>query len=573
MSHKLIDRARQRLAMESGPRSNPWGGRLSVALVYPNTYHHAMSNLGFLSVYQQLNAREDTLCERFFLPDSEDLEEHRRTGFRLFSLESQRPLNDFDLIAFSISFENDYLNLPTIFELGGLPLWRSERGEQSPLVLAGGVCAFLNPEPLAEICDLFAIGEAEVLLDPLLQVLNGDAVSRDELLEQLAGIEGIYVPAFYEPHYVAGRLDGYQVQPPARPRVTRQWLADYDSVTLRGELQTRDTEFGDLSLVEVSRGCSRGCRFCAAGFLFLPPREHALESLQEACSAGLRTRQRVGLVGAAVSDYPQLTQLQQVIGAQGGESSLASLRIDSLNVEEVDALQQAGHRSVALAPEAGSQRLRDLINKGLDEQQILEAIQMLAAGGILNLKLYFLIGLPTEEDADLDALLELVEKARAIWLEEGRKLGRLGTLHLSVNPFVPKPFTPLQWAAMASEKRLKQRLRKLQSAVRRLPNVEISSESLRGSVLQALLSRGDRRVGRILPGLAAGQSLKAACRETGIDLGDELCRERDEQEVFPWEVIDSGVNRDYLRREYQQAHAGRLTPRCSPGCRRCGVCG
>jgi len=574
LSHKLIDRARQRLSQENGPGSNPWGGRLSVALVYPNTYHHAMSNLGFLAVYQLLNGRDDTLCERFFLPDPEDLEEHRRSGFQLFSLESQRPLSDFDLVAFSISFENDYLNLPTLFDLAGLPLWRRERHEQYPLVLAGGVCAFLNPEPLAEIFDLFAIGEAEVLLAPLLRALHGHSGSRAELLSSLATVEGFYVPSLYEPEYDEdGRLVGCQVYPPAPSRVRRQWLADYDSVILRGERQTRDTEFGELSLVEVSRGCSRGCRFCAAGFLFLPPREHALQKLEEASCAGLETRRRVGLVGAAVSDFAQIGELQDSISARGGESSLASLRIDSLSADEVAALKQSGHRSVALAPEAGSQKLRDMINKGIDEQQILDAVRMLASGGILNLKLYFLIGLPGEDEADIDELLKLVEKAREIWLEEGKKLGRLGNLLLSVNPFVPKPFTPLQWAGMAPEKLLKKRLRRLQAAVGRLPNVELSSESLRGSVLQALLSRGDRRVGELLPRLAGGQALKAACRESGLRWEDYVTRERDADELFPWELLDSGVTREYLWQEYLRGMEAKPTPRCTPGCRRCGVCG
>ncbi len=573
MSHKLIDRARRRLAAESGPHTPPWGGRLSVALVYPNTYHHAMSNLGFLSVYQELNRRDDTLCERFFLPDPDDLAEHRRTGFRLFSLESQRPLSDFDLVAFSISFENDYLNIPVLFELAGLPLWREERGEIEPLVLAGGVCAFLNPEPLAEIIDLFAIGEAEVLLPPLLATLQEGDRSRRELLAALAGVPGIYVPAFYHPEYDRERLTGYRVDPPAPPRVTRQWLGDYDRTVIRAERQTSETEFGELSLVEISRGCSRGCRFCAAGFLFLPPREHALEALEAACSAGLETRGRVGLVGAAVSDHPRLAELQSFIASAGGESSLASLRIDSLSEPEVAALREGGHRSVALAPEAGSQRLRDLVNKGLDETQILSAVRLLAAGGILNLKLYFLLGLPSETEDDLDELLALVEKARAIWLEEGKKLGRLGTLQLSVNPFIPKPFTPLQWAGMAPEGELKKRLKRLQGAIRRLPNVELVSESLRASVLQALLSRGDRRVGRLLPLLAAGESLKSACRSTGLDPGGYVIRERDADESFPWEVLDSGVTRAYLWREYCSALAGRATTRCAPGCRRCGVCG
>jgi len=532
-----------------------------------------MSNLGYLSVYQMLNARDDTLCERFFLPDPDDLKEHRRSGFPLFSLESKRALGDFDVVAFSLSFENDYLNLPVILDLGGLPLWREERGEGHPLLLAGGVCAFMNPEPLAEIFDLFAVGEAEVLLPTLLATLQQDEITRDELLINLAQQPGFYVPSYYTPHYdPEGTLLGYHVEQPAPKKVARQWQADLDQGVVRGEVQTRETEFGEMSLVEVSRGCSRGCRFCVAGYLFLPPREHQLDNLKKSCQQGLQTRKRLGLVGAAVSDYPDLGALQAFIDESGGESSLASLRIDALSEEDVLALKQGGHRTVALAPEAGSQRLRDHINKGLDEEQILNAVRILAAGEILNLKLYFLVGLPEETDEDIEELLALVTKARDIWVEEGKKLGRLGTLLLSVNPFVPKPFTPLQWAAMPREAMLKKTMRRLQSAVGRMANVEFTFESVRASILQALLARGDRRVGKLLPQLAEGQKLKPACRDLDLDPDAYVHRERLQDEVFPWEILDSGVTRAYLWKEYLNAHSGKVTPRCSAGCSRCGVC-
>lgn len=575
MSQRLIDNARRRLAAESGCRANPWGGRLAVGLVYPNTYHHAMSNLGFLTVYQWLNGRDDTLCERFFLPDPEDLAEHRKTGYPLFSLESGRPLTDFDLVAFSISFENDYLNLLVLFELARLPWLRRDRGERYPLLLCGGVCAFLNPEPLAEVMDLFAIGEAEPLLPDLLAVLlRTGSVDRETLLERLAAVPGLYLPAFHEPVTAAdGQLTGFRNRPPAPPRVRRRWLQDLDASDSRSFVFTEQTEFGDMALTEVSRGCSRGCRFCAAGFLFLPPRERSLASLRRQVDAGLCERTRQGLVGAAVSDYPEIAALQEGILAAGGTVSIASLRIDALSEAEVAALAASGHRTVALAPEAGSQRLRDLINKDLNRQQILHAVELLAEGGIPNLKLYVLIGLPTETDQDLDELLDLLGAVREIWLAAGRRRGRLGQIILSVNPFIPKPFTPFQWAGMASEKLVKGRLQLLRRKVARLPNVELLSESPRSAYLQALLSRGDRRLGAMLPALAAGRPLRAACRDAGIDPDGVVTRERGAKEVFPWEILDSGVDRAYLYQEYRNGLAGHTSLRCAPGCRRCGVCG
>jgi radical SAM superfamily enzyme YgiQ (UPF0313 family) len=573
MSRLLIDKARRRLAAEDGTAANPWGGRLTVALVFPNTYHQAMSNLGFLTVYHLLNSRDDCLCERFFLPDADDLAEHRATGYPLFSLESGRPLSDFDLVAFSISFENDYLHLPTLFELGRLPLFAAEREARHPLLLCGGVCAFLNPEPLAAIFDAFAVGEAEGLLPGLVATLRAGG-EREALLAALAQLPGLYIPSLYQVDYAAdGTIAAYTPRTPAPARVARQWLADLDSSASRSFVTTRETEFGDMALTEISRGCSRGCRFCAAGFLYLPPRERSLENLVGQIKLGLCERKKQGLVGAAVSDHSRIAELQQAILARDGSVSVSSLRLDALSETEVAALAASGHRTVALAPEAGSQRLRDLINKGLVAEQILHAVQLLAAGGIPNLKLYFLLGLPTEGEADILELLDLVRQMREVWLAEGKKRGRLGHITLSFNPFVPKPFTPLQWAGMASEKLLERHLKLLRSGVAKLGNVEMICESLRAARLQALLARGDRRCAALLPLLAGGQNLKGACRSAGLDPDWYIERERGANEIFPWEVLDSGVRREHLWREYRKAQRGEATPRCEPGCRRCGVCG
>ncbi|WP_432823447.1 radical SAM protein [Trichloromonas sp.] len=574
MSRKLIDNARRRLAAETGCRAKPWGGRLSVALVYPNTYHQAMSNLGFLSIYQLLNSREDTLCERFFLPDAEDMAEHRKTGYPLFSLESGRLLADFDVIAFSISFENDYLNLPHLFDLANIPLWSRERDDRFPLVISGGVCAFLNPEPLADIIDLFVVGEGEAILPALVESIGSTGqLGRPEMLRQLASVPGVYVPSQYQIDYRAdGTLAGWSHPADVPERVRRQWVHDLDATQSRSFVLTEQTEFSDMALTEISRGCSRGCRFCAAGFIYLPPRERSLDSLLGQIEAGLCEREKVGLVGAAVSDYSQIASLNQAILERGGKISVASLRIDSLTAKEVEALKISGHRTVALAPEAGSQRMRDAINKGLDRRQILDAVSLLAEGGIPNLKLYFLVGLPGEQAADIDEMLDLAGEIRELWMAAGKKRGRLGNLTLSVNPFIPKPFTPFQWAAMVDEKSLKRTFQAIRSAVARMPNTEVIFESPRSAVLQAFLARGDRRVGQTLPLLAAGDNLKSACRKSGLDPAFYVTRQRGESERFPWEILDSGVRREALWREYLSGLDARLSPRCFDGCTRCGVC-
>jgi len=573
MSRHLIEKYRQRFELETGLTASPWGGRLSVALVYPNTYHQGMSNLGLQTIYQMLNTRDDTLCERFFLPDPEDLDEHRRTGFPLVSVESQRPPGDFDLIAFSISFENDYLNLPILFELGRLPLWRAQRDEHQPLVLCGGVCAFLNPEPLADIMDLFAVGEAEVILPQLLEgLLARDTDNRKQLLSHLSQLPGVYQPGGYTISY--GQTGELQAMTPAEnlpERVKRQWQTHLDDSQSRTCVATPDTEFGSMHLVEVSRGCPRACRFCAAGFIYRPFREHSLDHLRHEILEGQHEVGRVGLVAAAVSDYGELAEIGRAILDHGGEVSVSSVRIDAITIDQVRVLADAGHKTLALAPEAGSQQMRDVINKGIDEAQILAAVELLAEGGIPNLKLYFMIGLPTESEADIVAIADLTVKIRQIWEAIGRQRGRLGRLHLSVNPFVPKPWTPLQWAPMEQRGQLEKKYRLLQKRLRPLPNVDLNFESLRQAEIQGLFARGDRRVGRLLPLLAEGSSLKAACRQVGLDPAFYLHRERGKDELFPWDIIEQGVQRGHLRKEYEEALAARPGHACHPGCRRCGL--
>ncbi len=565
------DKNRQRLAAEKGLHPPSWGGRLSVALVYPNTYHHGMSNLGVQVVYAMLNNFQDTRCERFFLPDPEDLAEYKRTGSVLLSLETQRRLADFDLIAFSISFENDMLNLPILFELCHLPLWSKDRDAHFPLVLCGGVCAFLNPEPMAEIMDLFVIGEAEAVLPELVDsLLSSSLADRHDLLKQLSKLPGLYAPRFYEVDYNDHGFPRYSAKDGAPPRVPRQWLDKLDKGQAMTVVRTPNTEFSEMTLIEVSRGCPRACRFCAAGFIYRPFREHTGAHLQNVVSS-MDLSGKVGLIAAALSDHAALADLGQRIQAHGGEVSVSSVRIDSISPEQVAMLAGSGHKTLALAPEAGSQRMRDVVNKGVNESQILTAVEMITAGGVPNLKLYFMIGLPGESLEDIEAIVLLADRIRTVWERISRQRGHLGTVVLSVNPFVPKPWTPLQWAAMEPRSLLEKKYRLLKKGIRPLPNVELHTESLRGSELQGLLARGDRRVAKLLPMLTTGLNLKAACRETGLSLGFYLYRERQEGEPFPWEIIDQGVLRRHLRDEYLAALKAQVGQVCAAGCQRCGI--
>lgn len=552
MSWKIVEKYRRLLAEEQGAVPKRRGGKLTVCLVYPNRYPVAMSNLGFHTVYALFNAEPDILCERAFLPDADELREYRKRGTPLLSLESQQPLTSFDLIAFSVSFESDYLHLPLIFSLAGIPARSSERDANQPLIMAGGAALFLNPEPVADFFDLICLGEAEPIFPPLFALFRDRGTARDELLAAAGRLPGIYLPAAYETGYDGLRFTGRSRRDGGPVEVERRFLVEPDRRPTVSEILTPDTEFADMFLIEVSRGCPRGCRFCAAGFIYLPYRQRSLATLQEEVTAGLRQRPKIGLVGAAVSDYREIGALCRHVLDQGGKVSVSSLRVDRLDGEMIEMLKASGHKTVALAPEGGSQRLRDLINKNLTEEQILAACDLLIGHDILNLKLYFIIGLPGETMADLEELAGLVAKIRLRVIEAARKNKRLGEIVLSVNPFVPKPFTPFQWCGMEPVPSLERKFKYLHQATGKLSNVRLLTESPKDAWLQALLSRGDRRLAGFISRAAELGSWKRAAREFPLDLNGFVERTIPLDEPLPWEFI-TGVDRERLVREYRKA--------------------
>ncbi len=558
MSWKIIEKRRNTLAGESGARHNSRGGRLSCCLVYPNRYHAAMSNLGFQAVYAMINAQSEVVCDRAFLPDRDELEELQRAGGTLLSLESQRPLSSFDLIAFSVSFESDYLNLPAIFRLSGIPPMAAERSPLQPLIMAGGAALFLNPEPIAPFLDLVCLGEAEPVLPGLLELLKEGAGSRAELLLNCASLAGVYVPHLYRPVYRDTSLVSFEALPGAPSRVRRVWDPDVDSRPSVTEIHTDATEFSGMHLVELSRGCPRGCRFCAAGFIYLPYRSRSPELIRREVLKGVAQGRKIGLVAAAVSDYAGIGELCNDIVAAGGKFSVSSFRIDHLDAGMIEALKASGQKTVSLAPEGGSQRLRDLIRKGIDERQILAACDMLISHDILNLKLYFIIGLPTETLHDLDELVALVNKIRERVLAAARANKRLGEIQLSVNPFIPKPFTPFQWCGMEEIKSLEKKWKFLQKALGKLANVKLQMESPREAYQQALLSRGDRRLAPLLVAADRLGSWKGALREEGFDSDSFVYRNIALDEQLPWGFIEGGDS-DRLLREYRRAFLGDST--------------
>ncbi len=576
MSAKLKARLKKLLSQEKGAVVREWGARWPVALVYPQIYPVAMGNLGFQAIYRLLNDTPGLHCERAFLPAPEDWEEYRRTGTPLLSLESQRPLKDFAALAFSISFEADYPYVLQILTGAGVPLLAAARGPGDPLVLAGGVATFLNPEPLAPFVDAFFLGEGEAGAVPFFEFLAAakpGAHRREPLKELAQQAPGAYVPAGYAPRYQPdGTLAGLEPEPGFPARVTAPHLPGLAPYPTHSHILAPQSEWGEMFLVETGRGCARSCRFCAAGFVYRPPRERALEDLWTQVAQGLMEKRKVGLVGAAVSDHPAVKDLCRKILAEGGNLGISSLRADSADEELFQLLAAGGVRSVALAPEAGSDRLRQVLNKGLSRDDLARAVVALSRAGLPQLRLYFMVGLPTETLADVEEIPRLVRHLEHRVVNESQGKRRLGLITLSLSSFVPKPFTPFQWAPFMEVADLKKRLKLVSREFHGVKEVRVHTDLPKWAYVQALLARGDRRVGDIL--LSAHQDgWTRALRESPVNPDFFTLRERHPDELFPWDFIDHGLKKDYLWEEYQRALEGKETPPCRPlVCKRCGIC-
>lgn len=556
------------LAAERGVIRKKWHGRLSVALIYPNHYHVGMSSLGFQVVYALFNQNPLVVCERAFLPENNTLP---------ISVESHRLLTDFKVLAFSISFENDYLNVLRILQAGRIPICAEDRTAEHPLVIAGGVATFLNPEPLARYIDCFLLGEGEETIPPFLDLLIEKELfrqNREKLLWTLAsGLDGLYVPRFYQPTYDRkGRLESFSSARGLPPTIRRKSVPLTRPVKRHTTILTPHTEFANKFLLEIGSGCSRGCRFCAAAFIYRPPRPWPQEILNQAI-AEAEDVEKLGLVGAEIRDAKAIEDICRPLLAQGKEVSFSSLRADCLTPELLSVLKAAGLKTVTIAPDAGSERMRQVINKGLDEATLLQAVERIAQWDILNLKLYFMIGLPSEEGEDIEAIVQLTKKIRHHVLKISRGKKRMGAITLSINCFVPKPWTPFQWAAMEGLEALQAKIKIIRNGLRQVGNVRVTFDVPKWAYVQALLARGDRRVSSFLEAVLKTDSWKKAYTEVALNPDFFVCRERDSEEMFPWDFIDHGINKEYLWSEYQKALKAERTPPCQvEKCKRCGVC-
>ncbi|MCH8314024.1 MAG: radical SAM protein [Nitrospinae bacterium] len=552
---------------------------VKVLLVYPNTADVALDNLGFQRVHSLLNQIDGVDCDRFSLPLDWKPEMESLQPKQLLSHEwGWRPL-DFDMIAFSISFEPDYLHVAALLKYFGIPLESKHRGAGHPLILAGGSAVFINPEPIADIVDVFFIGEGEGLVgnffDLYLKTPWDD--SRD-LLHQAAIQPGIYVPRFYHPQYENGEFAGFQVEPALPLRIKRYWTEKVEDLCTHSEIHNGASTFKDMALMEVTRGCIWACRFCTAGFIYRPPRlpdlERTYQSLEKSLAKAGHSASTIGFVGPSVTDHPDLVGLAKKITAQGKKLSFSSLRMETLTDELVDLILQSGQKTLTVAVDAPSERMRDVVNKAATDEFIIEKCRFLTEKGILHLKIYSIIGLPGEEDEDIDQFITLVQNVMDGYVDACRKRGNIGNVTIGLSPLIPKPGTPFQWHPMERVKSLKKKFMKVRKALGKIPHLKMSFGSPNEAYLQTYLSRGDRRLLDFFKTyLNNHHDAKAALNEYREHVDAVAYRQFGRDDFLPWDIVDHGYKNHFLWQDYQRGLRQKHTPICDTAtCKICGLC-
>lgn len=540
MSQKLKEKIDYLLSKEKGTVFKDPGGKINIVLVYPNSYHVGMSNLGVQGIYGLLNSMKDVVCERAFLPDYGDIDEYLRTDTELFSMESKRPLTHFDIIAFSVSFENDYPNILKILKLAKIPFRSSDRGFYHPLIIMGGACAFFNPEPVADFFDLCFIGEAEEMLIDFLNIYRYSS-NKIDLLHKATLIEGIYVPQFYNIIYDSdGKILNRESLKDVPRKIKRRFIKDLSKSRIRSTIITSEAEFSEMYLIELMRGCPWNCRFCVSSKIYYPPRKKDFEAIKDEINLAKDKTNRIGLIGSSLTDYPFITKILQVDGVN---FSITSLRASEKSAELIGLIKN--HKSVSIAPEAGTERLRKVINKKISDEDIFNTAELLFSKGVETLRLYFMVGLPTETEEDIESIIHLVKKIADI--------PKRSNITLSISTFVPKPFTPFQWHPMEKQTVVKRRLKSIKKNLQILRAVKVFHDVPKYSYMQGVFSLGDRRISKIIEVMSKTEDWIKASEVADIDTNFYIFRKREFHENLPWDFIDNGISKEILWEEYKKA--------------------
>lgn len=541
MSWLYKQKLKKLLAQERGYVLKKGAKKISVALVYPNTYSVGMSNLGFQKIYSTLNQIDYVACERAFLPSQDDISYLNKAKSPLISLESQKHLNRFDIVAFSITFEMDYLFVLEILKLSRIPLMAADRTGKDPLVMAGGICPTFNPEPIANFIDLAVIGEGEEVVPEIMERFKEDrhSLNQKNLAHALSGIEGVYIPANFcrSNSYVKknkNNQSGFKIK--------KRWLKNIDLYPTSTSIITDQTVFGDMFLVEVGRGCKMKCKFCEAGYSCLPMRNYSMKTILKEVQKGKIYRRKIGLVGSSICDHPEIEEIFQELHNQGLSFSVSSMRLQQINDNMLKLLNLGGCKTITVAPEAGSERLRKAINKHLTEEKLFNSIKLIAESKIQNLKLYYIIGLPGETEEDVQGIVKEVKSIKHLFNRvRGKKGGSGFLLTISVNAFVPKPMTPFQREPMEDIASLKIKLRILKAGLRNTKNVKLIYDIPKWAFIQTLLSRGDRKIGKLLcKVLEQNGDWYKAIREFDLNPEFYVYRKYNGDEALPWDFINAG---------------------------------
>lgn len=559
--HELYDLY---LESERNRLVKPANAYLNAVMVFPNYYGVAMSNLGFLRAYELINRSGFISCDRAFL--QEDVSKG------IISIEARKRLTDYDLIFFSLSYENDFYNILSILDAEKIPFLSKDRDKSFPLIMAGGVIAFLNPEPVAPIFDILFMGEAEAIFPDFLK--NLETKNKYEILESAGKIEGIYRPSAYNFIFDEKKvnvLKGIKALPCFPEKIKRRW-AEQDYLFSSSPITTKFSELSNINMIEIERGCKRGCRFCSAGFIYLPLRESRPDNVLNTIKI-LNKDEKAGFVGLGTMDSKNIHKIMEFSLDSKKPFSLSSIRFDCLDENNLDLIKETGIKTITLGVETGSSKLKKLLNKDIANDEIITVLKNIIKKGIINIKSYFMFGLPYEEKQDLDETINLIRTMLKEFVLSSKPNKRIGSFTVSFNPFVPKAWTPFQWENFEDLAILRRKADYISDNLKLLPNLNVNINSLNNAFSEAFFARGSRLSSDILIYSFKNKiGLKKALIAKGYNMKDFI-RKFDTDELLPWDIIDQGVTKKYLLGEYIRGVNFKTTPQCFDGCKRCGVCG